>query len=171
MTRKTDEALSEDQGSVQLNKDLFLRYNIYRSKKQTRGVACLQVLYLDVAKDGQHDQLLDLAAASRSHFEENGFMEGSDSRSFAPHVTIAKLSNLAKGRHGRGRGHIKAIPDVGPFRQHTPCQCCAMHHTSTLLHLTRLYVAVPVKGCGMQISHTQAVGMGIAVWTPGPASP
>lgn len=68
------------------------------------------MLYLDVVRDDGHARLMDLAAASRAHFTEAGFTEGTDSRPFAPHVTIAKLSNLMK--RGRHRSHIKSIPEV-----------------------------------------------------------
>jgi hypothetical protein len=83
---------------------LFLGYSAHRVR--------LQVLYLDVIKDSELDKLLDLTAAVRAHYVEAGITDSTGDRPFAPHVTIAKLSNLVK----RGSGpRIRSIPEAMPF--------------------------------------------------------
>ncbi|BDA46208.1 probable kinase anchor protein 7 isoform gamma [Coccomyxa sp. Obi] len=67
-----------------------------------------QVLYLDVVKDDGHDKLMALAAATRSHFLGAGLLDGDDGRPFTAHVTVAKLSNLMKGKRGK---HLRTIPE------------------------------------------------------------
>lgn len=71
-----------------------------------------QVLYLDLVKDDGHGRLIDLATALRSHFQDNGLSHCVNERPFTAHVTIAKLSNMIKGKWRSGPATIKSIPEV-----------------------------------------------------------
>jgi hypothetical protein len=65
-----------------------------------------QVLFLDLRKDGGLDRLLQLAAATRSHFAGRGLLQQAQ-QAFVPHITVAKTSKLqgwAGKRGGRGGG-------------------------------------------------------------------
>ncbi|KAL4421704.1 hypothetical protein ABPG77_010648 [Micractinium sp. CCAP 211/92] len=61
-----------------------------------------QVLYLDIVQDRGLEQLLELAAVARAHFQEAGLLLEAD-RPLVPHVTVAKTSKLQGGR-GAGGG-------------------------------------------------------------------
>lgn len=64
---------------------------------------------MDIVQDRGLEQLLELAAVARAHFQEAGLLLEAD-RPFVPHVTVAKTSKLQGGRGGgggrwaRGRG-------------------------------------------------------------------
>ncbi|CAL8462347.1 g1880 [Coccomyxa elongata] len=70
-----------------------------------------QVLYLDLVKNDGHDKLVALAAAMRSYFLGTGLLDGDDGRPFTAHVTVAKLSNLMKGKWPKHHGIPRIIPE------------------------------------------------------------
>ncbi len=72
----------------------------------------VQVLYLDLVKNDGHDKLVGLAAAMHSHFLGAGLLDGDDGRPFTAHVTVAKLSNLMKGKWRKHHGIPRTIPEV-----------------------------------------------------------
>ena len=83
-------------------------------------VAPLQVLYLDIASDQELQRLQRMADLAKDILRESGLLEDPDSdkanSSFTPHVTIAKLSQMARKKGGRkwGRGKLPwKLPPVG----------------------------------------------------------
>ncbi|CAM9182949.1 unnamed protein product [Discosporangium mesarthrocarpum] len=65
-----------------------------------------QVLYVRLAEDKQAERLGQLVSALYSRFVEAGVIPAVDEGySFTPHMTIMKMSKIAKSRHGgRGKG-------------------------------------------------------------------
>lgn len=84
----------------------------------------VQVLYLDLVKNDGHDKLMALAAATRSHFLGAGLLDGDDGGPFTAHITVAKLSNLIKGKWRKHQGMPRTIPEVRSYTVNLHAKWC-----------------------------------------------